>query len=180
MDFTTSVYPAWVHLKNVPLELLTQKGLSYLASALGTPLHADQDCSKLFKGNSAKVCIAIDFSKQLKDELVVDIDGTKVVIDVSYPWRPQCCGKCARWGHHELACTTRKTISKWIPKAGPTVASVPQAKSPQVPVIPVVPDVIAPLPKHSSISSPKVVLPAKPSKATSQLANDAPLVGATY
>ncbi|KAJ4834730.1 hypothetical protein Tsubulata_007693, partial [Turnera subulata] len=28
-------------LENVPLELLTEEGLSYLASALGTPLHAD-------------------------------------------------------------------------------------------------------------------------------------------
>ena len=31
----------WVQLHNVPLEYWTAKGLSYLASDVGTPLYAD-------------------------------------------------------------------------------------------------------------------------------------------
>ncbi|KAJ4823478.1 hypothetical protein Tsubulata_034642, partial [Turnera subulata] len=62
LDFSTAVLPTWVQLQNVPFELLTREGLSYLASAIGVPLHADQDCSKIFNGNSVNLCIEVDYS----------------------------------------------------------------------------------------------------------------------
>ncbi|KAJ4827493.1 hypothetical protein Tsubulata_049484 [Turnera subulata] len=117
LDFSTATFPVWVQMKNVPMELLTQEGLSYLASVLGTPLHADRDCSKLFQGDSANVCIKIDFSKPLKHEIVVDIHGEKVAIVVSYSWKPQQCDHYQGWGHHALVCERKKLITKWIQKA---------------------------------------------------------------
>ncbi|KAJ4830944.1 hypothetical protein Tsubulata_019836, partial [Turnera subulata] len=77
-------FPVWIKLKNVPLELLTKEGLSYLSSALGTPLHTDQNCSKIFKSDCVNVCVQIDFSKPLLNELKLDINGENVIIDVIY------------------------------------------------------------------------------------------------
>ncbi|KAJ4843815.1 hypothetical protein Tsubulata_014017 [Turnera subulata] len=39
VDFNTSLIPVWVQMNNVPFELLTTEGLSYLASAIGKPSH---------------------------------------------------------------------------------------------------------------------------------------------
>ncbi|KAJ4844892.1 hypothetical protein Tsubulata_016465, partial [Turnera subulata] len=44
-------------LKHVPFELMTNEGLSYLASAIGKSLHMNQDCSKLFSSDRVTVCI---------------------------------------------------------------------------------------------------------------------------
>ncbi|KAJ4840392.1 hypothetical protein Tsubulata_002033 [Turnera subulata] len=88
VDFSASVIPVWVQLKRIPLELLTSEGLSYLASAIGTPLHMNQDCSKLLSADRVNICIDVDFSKPLRDELAIDIDGNMCTIEVSYSWKP--------------------------------------------------------------------------------------------
>ncbi|KAJ4848626.1 hypothetical protein Tsubulata_045654 [Turnera subulata] len=122
-DSSTAVYPVWVQLRNVPLELLTEEGLSYLASNLGTSLHSDQDCSRLFRGDRANVCVEIDFSKPLQQELIVDINGEKAEIAISYSWKPQFCDGCKTWGHHVLACPNKRIITQWIQKAKPPTKS---------------------------------------------------------
>ncbi|KAJ4849754.1 hypothetical protein Tsubulata_042991 [Turnera subulata] len=126
LDFSTAVLPTWVQLQNVPFELLTREGLSYLASAIGVPLHADQDCSKIFNGNSVNLCIEVDYSMPLKHELVIDINGNKIIIPISYSWKHHCCDLCKTWGHYEIACPKKKAKSQWIPKANsnPTVDPV--------------------------------------------------------
>ncbi|KAJ4846070.1 hypothetical protein Tsubulata_002593 [Turnera subulata] len=101
------------------------EGLSYLASAIGIPLHADQDCSKLFKSDCANVYTEVDFSEPLKNDLVVEINGEKVVIDISYSWKPRRCGNCKGWGHHELACSLKKSVTKWVPKIATVTAAAP-------------------------------------------------------
>ncbi|KAJ4825722.1 hypothetical protein Tsubulata_001225 [Turnera subulata] len=117
VDSSSAIFPVWVQMQNVPLELLTHDGLSYLASAIGKPLHADQDSSQLFRSDCAKVSIEVDFSKPLKNETVVDKHGEKVTIPLSYSWKPQHCSNCKGWGHHELTCKSKKIVTKWVPKA---------------------------------------------------------------
>ncbi|KAJ4847859.1 hypothetical protein Tsubulata_000207, partial [Turnera subulata] len=128
--------PVWVQLKNVPLELLTVEGLSYLASALGTPLHSDQDCSRLFKGDRANVCINFDFSKPLQSQLLVDISGDQIAIDVSYSWKPQFCDNCHTWGHHALACSMQQRKAQWVPKAKSDSPILPTVPPPIIPAVP--------------------------------------------
>ncbi|KAJ4826950.1 hypothetical protein Tsubulata_043713 [Turnera subulata] len=83
VDFTASAMPMWVQLQNVPFELLTSEGLSYLANALGKPLHMNQDFSTLFS-KRAIVCVEVDYSKPLLYELPIVIDGNMQTIGVSY------------------------------------------------------------------------------------------------
>ncbi|KAJ4823351.1 hypothetical protein Tsubulata_022001 [Turnera subulata] len=116
LDFSNATFPVWIKLKNVPMELLTKEGLSYLSSVLGTPLHTDQDCSKIFKSDCVNVCVQVDFSKPLLNELKLDLHGKTVIIEVIYSWKLPHCDFCHGWGHHEIACSEKKVTKIWVPK----------------------------------------------------------------
>ncbi|KAJ4823792.1 hypothetical protein Tsubulata_032018 [Turnera subulata] len=145
LDFSNAIFSVWVKLKNVPMELLTKEGLSYLSSVLGTPLHTDQDCSKIFRSDCVNVCIQIDFSKPLLNELKVDINGEPIIIDVLYSWKLPHCDLCHGWGHHELACPEKHVTKVWVPKKSnaphkpksplPATEIIPQSSSSTTPPI---------------------------------------------
>ncbi|KAJ4840393.1 hypothetical protein Tsubulata_002035 [Turnera subulata] len=118
MDISSSVLPVWVQFDNVPLELSTREGLSYLASAIGKPLYMDQDCSKILKSDRINICTDVDFAKPLSPKLLVNLDGELCSISVTYSWQQQQCALCNQWGHHQLACPSKKIqhVAKWMPK----------------------------------------------------------------
>ncbi|KAJ4825729.1 hypothetical protein Tsubulata_001234 [Turnera subulata] len=116
VDFSVSLIPVWVQLNHVPFELLTNEGLSYLTSALGKPSHMNLDCSKMLSSDRVSVCVDVDFSKPLLDELTVEFEGCQRTIGVSYSWKPQPCDSCNKWGHHKLACPTKRSTVQWVPK----------------------------------------------------------------
>ncbi|KAJ4823732.1 hypothetical protein Tsubulata_026162 [Turnera subulata] len=129
LDVSSPVLPVWVQLSNVPLELTTREGLSYLASAIGRPLHMDKDCSRMLKTDRVNICIDVDFAKPLLSKLLVNLDGVLCSIGVQYSWKPQLCDSCNQWGHDQLACSSnRPTAKQWIPK---TTA----VQSPPLPVV---------------------------------------------
>lgn len=51
-EFDMIRMPIWVPLSNVPLELFTQEGLGYIASAIGNPLYMDR-----VTANKRKACL---------------------------------------------------------------------------------------------------------------------------
>ncbi|KAJ4840224.1 hypothetical protein Tsubulata_007506 [Turnera subulata] len=124
VDFSTSIIPVWVQLKSVPIELLTKEGLSYLTSAIGNPLHMNQDYSKLLYSDRVNVCVGVDFSKPLLEELTITFDGCTHTIDISYSWKPAHCDHCNNWGHHQLACPATRPSSQWVPKVNKIAASL--------------------------------------------------------
>ncbi|KAJ4823183.1 hypothetical protein Tsubulata_015123 [Turnera subulata] len=129
LDFSASIIPVWVHLKLVPFELMTKEGLSYLASAIGKPLHMNQDCSTLLSFDRVTVRIDVDYSKPLLNELVVALDGYTHKIEISYSWKSMHCDLCNKWGHHLLASSTKQPSTQWIPKAVPIVSLKPTVQS---------------------------------------------------
>ncbi|KAK8689716.1 hypothetical protein V6N13_088429 [Hibiscus sabdariffa] len=97
LDFELSKMPIWFQLYNVPLELFNQKGLSYISSALGTPLYMDFVTSNLKRLEFAKVCIEVD---------------------AAFPF----CSKCHTYGHFEKACVVEAPVTKvWNKKEIPEV-----------------------------------------------------------
>lgn len=87
-----STIPIWVHFSNIPLEFWTEKGLSYIASAIGKPLHADRWTEKGQRLSFAKICIEITVDSPLLDVVeVVYVDGSSAFVKVKYPRKPSCC-----------------------------------------------------------------------------------------
>ncbi|KAG5560627.1 hypothetical protein RHGRI_003823 [Rhododendron griersonianum] len=92
--------PIWAQFYNVPLDLWTTQGLSYVASAVGKPLYADRTTETCQRLNYAKICVEIDVNSVLPDNFdIVLANGDKFSIKVWYPWRPLKCDKCKVFGH---------------------------------------------------------------------------------
>ncbi|KAE8726370.1 Kinesin-13A [Hibiscus syriacus] len=105
LDFDLSKIPLWVHLYNVPLELFSNEGLSYIASAIGFPLSMDSVTASKSRLKFAKVCIEIganDTIPRYIDVILNNGQTTKIVVEV--PWIPPCCKNCNVFGHSTKGC----------------------------------------------------------------------------
>ena len=95
----------WVKLQNVPLEYWITKGLSYIASAIGIPIHADLTILMFKRLNYATICIEIDASKMLITEFdLLCPNGMLIAILVEYGWLPSKCSGYNVIGHTLATC----------------------------------------------------------------------------
>ncbi|KAF7145034.1 hypothetical protein RHSIM_Rhsim04G0043700 [Rhododendron simsii] len=118
-----SKIPIWVQLYNVPLELWTAPGLSYVASAIGRPLYADRMTETCKRLNYAKVCVEVDVDSELLDSFdVVLANGDTFTIKAWYPWQPLKCDKCKVFGHRPCQVSPSENVKVdpkqvWVVKA---------------------------------------------------------------
>lgn len=117
--------PIWAQFYQDPLELWNEAGLSYVASAVGVPLHADsltENCDCL---SYARICVEVEVGSELPDTVDVEYKVKAVTIAVKYPWRPVKCLECHLFGHSAEQCAakvhgTKHQRSEWVVK--PVVA----------------------------------------------------------
>lgn len=100
--------PLWVHLKNVPMNMYSWKGLSFITSAVGRPdrLHPETASCSNFK--LAKVFVMADLSKELPKKINFTKNGQSSLVEFIYPWLPDRCHTCGKWGHVEKVCIINK------------------------------------------------------------------------
>ncbi|CAL5408781.1 unnamed protein product [Camellia sinensis] len=92
--------PLWVKLYNVPLELLSEEGLGYIASILGTPLYLDEPTFKRSRLTFARICIEVPANKVILKSFKINFGyGDPYEIQVEIPWKPQRCDGCKTFGH---------------------------------------------------------------------------------
>lgn len=102
-----SKLPIWIQIHNIPLQYWTAEGLSYIASAVGKPLYANEMTEQASSISYAKVCVEIDASATLPHSVDLLIaSGRFVTIDFKYPWRSIRCYTCKVFGHSD--CSQRK------------------------------------------------------------------------
>ncbi|GJU33233.1 RNA-directed DNA polymerase, eukaryota, reverse transcriptase zinc-binding domain protein [Tanacetum coccineum] len=118
--------PLWVRLRNLPLEAWTTKGISAVASRLGTPQIMDQTTTQMCKVGYgrlgfARVLIDVEAEKRLPDKIEIiykNRDGmvtAKKSVDVSYDWSPHVCSFCKVFGHHDKNCVIRpKSVEEFM------------------------------------------------------------------
>ncbi|XP_039047666.1 uncharacterized protein LOC120188249 [Hibiscus syriacus] len=106
LSFDLSLLPIWVQLYNVPLELYSQKGLSYIANALGKPLFMDSITASRQRLEFAKICVEIEAGAIIPEFIQVLLkNGSYVNVRVLVPWFPRCCALCKSFGHLASSCT---------------------------------------------------------------------------
>ena len=107
-------------LGNVPLELFTQKELSYIASGLGNPLYMDQIPAGQQRLTYAKICVEIEASKNIPKSIEVELgNGSVISISVEVPWLPPKCSRCCIFRHVDKSCPCKPiaVVAKvWKPK----------------------------------------------------------------
>ena len=62
LEFNMAKLLLWIHLHKVPLELFTQKGLSYIASGIGSLMYMDKITASQQRLSFAKICVEVEAS----------------------------------------------------------------------------------------------------------------------
>ncbi|XP_060212045.1 uncharacterized protein LOC132639621 [Lycium barbarum] len=74
--------------------------LNRVASAIGTPLFADECTTKKTRISFARILIEVNVTKTLPTKIIVkDPNGNEIVQVVDYDWKPQYCEQCLQIGH---------------------------------------------------------------------------------
>ncbi|KAF6138637.1 hypothetical protein GIB67_032531 [Kingdonia uniflora] len=92
--------PIWVNLWNVPSYMWTDKGLSAIASAIGTSLSIDKATEEQTRTSFARVCV-----------------------EVAWIVNTPRCNECAVFGHNKTNCpkaSRGKKVEAWLP-TGPNI-----------------------------------------------------------
>ena len=120
LEFNMAKLPIWIQLGNVPLELFTQKGISYIASALGNPLYTDRITASQKRLAFVRVCVEIDASMEVPRCIEVEMKyGSAIQVHVQIPWLPMKCTDCCIFGHCAKTCPRKALEQKkvWVPKS---------------------------------------------------------------
>ncbi|XP_039054688.1 uncharacterized protein LOC120197152 [Hibiscus syriacus] len=116
LSLNLSKIPVWVNLFNVPLELFSRTGLSYIASAIGVPISMDTITATKSRLEFAKVCIEIGVRDVIPKHIVVVLkNGQTTSITVEVPWLPHSCRRCNVFGHNEKGCELKTTTNQTVP-----------------------------------------------------------------
>ncbi|XP_039071720.1 uncharacterized protein LOC120218899 [Hibiscus syriacus] len=105
LDFDFKHIPVWIQLYDVPLELFSRGGLSYITSAVGIPLYMDYVTASNEILEFSKVCVEVEAGTLLPDVInVVLHDGSVVMICVYAPWFHKFCTQCKIFGNQTHSC----------------------------------------------------------------------------
>lgn len=90
------------------MNMYSWKGLSFITSAVGRPdrLHPETASCSNFK--LAKVFVMADLSKELPKKINFTKNGQSSLVEFIYPWLPDRCHTCGKWGHVEKVCIMNK------------------------------------------------------------------------
>ena len=103
--------PMWVYLKNVPMNMFSWKGLSFITSAVGHPVKLHPETASCSNFKVAKIFVKADLSKELPTKINFTKNGVPSLVEFIYPWLPDRCHTCSKWGHLEKTCVMNKKDS---------------------------------------------------------------------
>lgn len=113
------VMPIWVTFPSLPLIYWGERSIGKITSAIGRPMMTDECTSKKLRVSYARVLIEVDITTNLKDAINIrDLQGSKILQEVEYEWKPPFCKKCNKVGHNcEKEKTTKpQNTQRWIEK----------------------------------------------------------------
>ncbi|GAV78499.1 DUF4283 domain-containing protein [Cephalotus follicularis] len=156
---------------NIPMEYWTTRGLSHLASVLGTPLHMDPATEAKQMISFARICVEMSADRAFPDVIKTKkMSGAIVEVKVEYSWKPPVCECCKVFDHPTRACPVRPSslleVSKgntdskgWVAVKGKGKEKLGEAVAPQVPTL-------KPAMKHQGIYVPprNIEVPKTPDK----------------
>ena len=100
--------PLWVYLKNVPMNMYSWQGISFIVSEAGFPVRLHPEMASCSNFKLAKIFVNADLTKELPRKINFTKDGKSSLVEFIYPWLPTRCNTCGKWGHEENACVMNK------------------------------------------------------------------------
>ncbi|GKD56775.1 zinc knuckle CX2CX4HX4C containing protein, partial [Tanacetum coccineum] len=125
--FLRTSHGCFVIVYDVPLQVLSEDGISLIATQIGNPIMLDSFTSFMCNdswGRSSFACYLIEVrvDAALKDSVTIGIplpDGecfTKEMVQVEYEWKPPCCDQCKIFSHVYDQCPKNVTVIPTIDK----------------------------------------------------------------
>ncbi|CAN6995847.1 unnamed protein product, partial [Brassica oleracea var. botrytis] len=103
---TSAIVP--VEMRNVPYLLFNRESLSRIATAIGKPDCLAPETERKENFEVAKLYVRVDLTSPFPSKIISGFsNGREVEIDVSYPWLPNKCSLCNKFGHSEVKCPNR-------------------------------------------------------------------------
>ncbi|GJY36542.1 zinc knuckle CX2CX4HX4C containing protein [Tanacetum coccineum] len=110
----------WVKIRDVPIQVFLEDGISLVVSQFGKPIMLDSFTSSMYieswgRSSFARCLIEIKVDEALKDSITINIpfpEGTsftKEKVRVEYEWKPPCCEQCKIFGHMNDQCPKNAT-----------------------------------------------------------------------
>ena len=104
--FESPIVPVWITFPLLPLYWFDKEALFLAASLVDRPLRIDEPTIQRKRLGTARVCIEIDVSKPLEDEIWLTIVDEKtgepierISQQVEYESHPSYCSYCCHLGH---------------------------------------------------------------------------------
>lgn len=134
-----STIPVWLTLKNIPNQLYSIKGISWIGSGLGAPMLTSKPWLDPTQIGEAKILVEVKLNKPFPPKVAIeDESGSITMVDVLYSWLPSKCSNCGLLGHKTSRC-----LGKLLPRQQdkpPTTADIdsndvfPSKPSPTLPL----------------------------------------------
>lgn len=103
----------WIQFFRAPLKLFTQKGLSYIASAIGSHWYMGRITASRSHLAFAKICVEVPVDVVIPRFIIVMLKYeslTSMTINVS--WMPSRCSSYKTFNHSEKLCSKKVMVKK--------------------------------------------------------------------
>ncbi|KAL6550647.1 hypothetical protein OROMI_021135 [Orobanche minor] len=117
-EFEAPYAPVWVKFPYLPVHLFDKKSMFTIASSLGKPLRIDGATAELSRPSTPRVCVEINLSQPLLQEVEISLDGKPLIQPVEYENIPKYCSNCKLLGHAGPDC---KSVPGSFDKSGSEV-----------------------------------------------------------
>ncbi|XP_020271184.1 uncharacterized protein LOC109846370 [Asparagus officinalis] len=111
------LYPLWIQLPALRLNLWNSKSISKIASIIGKPITTDMLTANKQRLTYARVLVEVKVSSPLPDHITIQWPNGKTYNQkVLYEFKPRWCGICKFVGHDTNFYKKKRNIQKWISK----------------------------------------------------------------
>uniref|UniRef100_M4EUW1 DUF4283 domain-containing protein n=1 Tax=Brassica campestris TaxID=3711 RepID=M4EUW1_BRACM len=100
-----STIPVWLTLKDIPHQLYSKKGISWIASGIGAPMLTSKPWLDPILMGEAKILVEVKLDRPFPQRVALeDESGSVSMVSVIYSWLPSVCPKCGQLGHKAPRC----------------------------------------------------------------------------
>ncbi|XP_020252366.1 uncharacterized protein LOC109829738 [Asparagus officinalis] len=111
------IYPLWIQLPELKLNLWNSKCISKIASIIGKPVATDKLTATKQRLTYARVLVEVKMPTVLPDQITVQgPNGKSYNQKIHYEFKPRWCDLCKVVRHDANYCKKISRVQKWIPK----------------------------------------------------------------
>ncbi|XP_020272640.1 uncharacterized protein LOC109847811 [Asparagus officinalis] len=111
------VYPMWIQLPGLKLNLWNAKAISKIFSIIGKPISIDKLTATRQRLAYARVLVEVTMPAPLPDSISIQGPNESIFTQkVIYEFKPRWCEFCRMVGHESSLCRRKVRVQKWIPK----------------------------------------------------------------